>query len=170
MTDRIVVDGYSASGKSTVAATVAGKLGAVLVRPFTDETAAELIGYVRRGDFERVDARAREILARAERSAAGRLAVFDRHWVSILVHLPETFHARWSGPPRTYVCWADTETTLRRLRARVEHEPDAPLHTHFVLAYRALAERLGVPLIDTSRRTPEESAAIVLGDLRRAAP
>ena len=170
MTVRIAVDGYWASGKSVIAAMLAGSLGAVLIRPYTDETAAELLGYVEHGDFERLDGRAREILGRADRAAEGRDAVFDRHWFSVAVHLPETFHSRWDPRPRTYVCWADPETTARRLRARVEHEPDVAQHARAAAAHRALAEQLGLPVLDTSRCTPAESAAFILDDLARRPP
>jgi hypothetical protein len=167
VTGWVVVDGHSASGKSTVAAILAERLGARLVRPFTEEAAAELLGYARDGAFDRLALRGREILRQAERPVEGRAAVFDRHWVSLLVQLPEAARAGWAAPPRTYLCWADAAVTVRRLRARVDHEPDLPYHARLVDAYRAVAGQLGVPLIDTSRRTAEETAAVVLDDLAR---
>lgn len=167
MIPRVAIDGYFASGKSSVAVLVAAGLGASLVRPFGDDDARELFGYVDRGEFEHLDVRGREILAAAEARAGEGPVVFDRHWFSILAYLPPALHAGWSAPPRTYVCWAGLDTTLRRLAARVVHEADAAVHAPHVLAYRTLAERLGVPLIDTSGRTAEESAALVLDDLAR---
>jgi hypothetical protein len=167
VTGWIAVDGHSASGKSTVAACVAERLGAAVVRPFGEEAAVELMGYVRGQDFARLATRGREILADAERGVQGRGAVFDRHWFTILVHLPAPLRAAWTARPRTYVCWADAAVTVRRLRARVDHVPDVAYHASFVHAYRALAEELGVPLVETSARTPEESAEVVLEDLAR---
>jgi hypothetical protein len=93
--------------------------------------------------------------------------VFDRHWFSILAYLPPACPADGDASPRTYVCWADLDTTLRRLGARVGRDVDPADHAPGVAAYRALAERLGVPLIDTSRRSADESAALVLDDLAR---
>ena len=167
MTPRIAIDGYFASGKSSVAARVAAGLGASLVRPFGDDEARELFGYVDRGEFARLEARGREILTAAEGRSGDGPVVFDRHWFSILAYLPAGRHASWSARPRTYVCWADLDTTLGRLAARAAHEIDAADHAPLVLAYRTLAERLSVPLIDTSRRTADESAALVLDDLAR---
>jgi hypothetical protein len=165
VTPRVVIDGYFASGKSSIAAIVATQLGAALIRPFTDEIAAELFGYLARGEVERFDVRAEEILAEADRAAARAPAVFDRHWLSVLAYLPDSHRERWTGRPQTYCCWADLDVTLRRLVARVEHQPDRALHAHFVSAYRALAEERRVPLIDSSHRTPAQSAELILRDL-----
>jgi hypothetical protein len=162
---RIAVDGYWASGKSAIAARLAARLGATPIRPFTDETAAELLGYVEGGELARFEARARAVLDEADRSAGDGDAVFDRHWFSVVVHLPEAWHARWSAGPRTYVCWADAETTARRLVARVPHAPDMARHARAVAAHRALAERLGLRVVDTSRRSAEECTRLILDDL-----
>jgi cytidylate kinase len=162
---RIVIDGHSASGKSTVAAIVAARLGGTVVHPFGDSEAAELLGLTAGGRFEDFERRAQEMLAQAEKGAGRVPAVFDRHWVTVAAHLPEPWRRRWPAVPRTYVCWADLETTERRLLARMPHNVNRDFHSHFLGEYRGLAERLGVPLIDTSRMTGEEAAARILADI-----
>ena len=166
MSGRVIVDGYFASGKSSVASILARRLGVPVIRPFNDDTAPELFGYIGQGDFARLDERARAILRAAE-DAAPESAVFDRHWLSIAAYLPEAFRDGWATEPQTYLCWADLDTTVGRLIARAPHEPDRAAHGHFVNAYRALADERNIPIVDTSHRAPDEAAEVILEDLAR---
>jgi len=166
MTPLLAIDGHAVSGKSTLATIVAHRLGGTVVRPFDEEKAARLLGYAAQNRFDELERDTCAILRDAEGSAVRRPAVFDRHWLTVLVHLPDGYAEHWRHRSPTYLCWCDLETTLARLCARVAHEPDREAHAWFVARYRELAERLGVPLIDTVRLDPARAADLVVADLR----
>lgn len=157
----IILDGHSASGKSAVAAAVADRFGLTVVRPFDDKDAAELLAYEARGQTGALGRRAREILARVDGAVGTGPVVFDRHWLSVAVRLPDHFLDAWPPVSGTYLCWADLGTTLRRLQARAPHEPDPEFHRHYVDRYRQLAIRYGIPIIDTSSLTVDEAVELL---------
>jgi hypothetical protein len=67
------------------------------------------------------------------------------------------------------MCWADRPTTIAGMVARGTPNPSQHMTEARIVGYRALADELNVPLLDTSRITPEEGAAQVLAMLARSA-
>lgn len=152
----LVLDGHDGAGKSTLARWLAQELGAHYVKPF-DASLGELIsGLWSRGDYVLADVVSRKAVEfELARHKDGEVLIFDRMWLSLFTVLPEQFHGNWNRPD-TILVWADVATTNQRLRERGERV-DEQENRHFCALYPRLAERYGIPVLDTSRRTIDES-------------
>jgi len=157
----LVLDGHDAAGKSTLVGLLSDRLGAQVVKPFAGPL-GDLIAWLwGDGRFEEADMVARLAVERANQVSAR--AVFDRHWLSLFTVLPERMWERWLPLPPTVLCWADVETTCRRLEIRGEPVGDRAAHEYYVDRYRVLAERLGVPIVDTAASSEEDCVEEILG-------
>jgi hypothetical protein len=161
-----VLDGHDAAGKTTLAALLAERTGARLVRPFEGKLGKLIAWSWGRGDFEVADTIARASV-RKELASNGdaRALVFDRHWLSLFTVLPRRLHDAWQPLPPTVLCWTDVETTCRRLAERGEEVGDVRTHAHYCAVYRELAAEHGVPVVDTTRLGVEEAYAVVAAEL-----
>ena len=166
MQEIIVLDGHDGAGKSTIGSLLAERLGGLQVKPYTDSLGDMLSWLWQKSHFELVDELARLAIEKViEENPGSTLLIFDRHWLSMFTVLPESFYEKWYPIPTTILCWADEETTIRRLRERGESIVEDDMHAHYCRLYKSLAERYGIPVIDTSLRTAEVSAQLIMAEI-----
>jgi hypothetical protein len=157
-----VLDGHDAAGKTTLAALLAERTGARLIRPFEGKLGKLIAWSWGRSEFELADSIARASVRKELASNGGAPAlVFDRHWLSLFTVLPRSFHDAWRPLPPTVLCWTDVETTCRRLAERGEPVGDVRTHEHYCARYRELAAEHGVPVVDTTRLGLEDAYEVV---------
>ncbi|SEN21179.1 Glycosyl transferases group 1 [Methylobacterium sp. UNC300MFChir4.1] len=161
----LAVDGLDGSGKSSIARHVAEALGATVLNPFSGPVGAILVHLARTGQHALADDLAHAAVAAAIANAPPGPVVFDRHWFTASQLLSPAFRPGWEPRPFTVMCWADRPTTIARMVARGVPNPSEHMTEARIAGYRALAEELRVPLLDTSRIAPEEGAAQVLAML-----
>jgi thymidylate kinase len=147
----LVLDGHDAAGKTTLATLLAERTEAHLIRPFEGKLGKLIAWAWGRGEFELADTIARASVRKELASNGDAPAlVFDRHWLSLFTVLPRSFHERWRPLPPTVLCWADVETTCRRLAERGEDVGDVSEHEHYCAVYLDLAAEHEVPVVDTT--------------------
>ncbi|MBP31054.1 glycosyltransferase [Methylobacterium sp.] len=166
----LAVDGLDGSGKSSIARHVAEAIGATVLHPFGGQVGAIMVHLARTGQHALADDVAHAAVATAIANAPPGPVVFDRHWFTASQLLSPAFRPGWDPRPFTVMCWADRPTTIARMVARGTPNPSQHMTEARIVGYRALADELNVPLLDTSRITPEEGAAQVLAMLARSAP
>ncbi|GJD30649.1 hypothetical protein PMNALOAF_1899 [Methylobacterium adhaesivum] len=158
----LVLDGLDGAGKSTIARLVAEAIGGCVLHPY-DGNGPLLVWLARTGQHALADSIAHAAVAMAmDRVPEGVPIVFDRHWFTASQLLSSLYRPGWEPRPFTLLCWADRETTVARMIARGEDRDALEMTQDRVDTYRRLAAELDVPLLDTSRTTPEEAAAHVL--------
>jgi energy-coupling factor transporter ATP-binding protein EcfA2 len=163
----IVLDGHDGAGKSTLVRLLQQRLGGVTVKPFNDSLGDLLVWLIAEQRFDLANQLALQSVEKGLNCADGDgLRWFDRHWLSLFTLLPESCWEAWMPLPPTVLCWANPEVTVQRLVARGEPAGDMEEHRYFCQRYRDLAERFGVPVVDTSETTPEEAIERVLPWLR----
>ncbi len=159
----LVLDGHDAAGKTTLARKVADSLGGRYVKPFDGTLGDMIIWLYERRNFEQADELSG---ASVEKTVLGNsdssLLVFDRHWMSMFTLFPPSLRQGWFPLPSTILCWADLTTTAKRLSERGEEVGNLAEHEHFVQLYKDIAEEFGVPVVDTSLESAEDSLARVL--------
>ncbi|KQP72103.1 GSCFA domain-containing protein [Methylobacterium sp. Leaf112] len=154
----LVLDGLDGAGKSTVARLVAEAIGGCVLHPY-DGNGPLLVWLARTGQHALADAVAHAAVAMAmDRVPEGVPIVFDRHWFTASQLLSSLYRPGWEPRPFTLLCWADRETTVARMIARGEDRDALEMTQDRVETYRRLAAELDVPLLDTSRTTPEAAA------------
>ena len=159
----LAIDGHDGAGKSSIAKAVALHLGATVVKPFKDALGDYIAWLWRTEQFDLADVVARGAVEKAIGECDGvQPLVFDRHWLTMFTVLPESLHSNWLPLPTTVLCWADLPSTLARLVERGEEIGDTVGHERYLAIYRQLAAGYGVPIVETSRRSVEESASLVL--------
>ncbi len=153
----LVIDGHDGSGKSTVAGLLARRLGWVVARPFTGAVSAAFYRCLERGEYASLSRITRAAVTRLEaQHPAG--VIFDRHWLTMLSVLPRELWADWHPTPPTLMCRADPATTSARVSARGETRRNTPAyHRRYCEAFSALAQRFGVPVLDTSNLPPQRA-------------
>ena len=164
----LAVDGLDGSGKSSIARHVARAIGATVLNPFSGEVGAIMVHLARTGQHTLADDVAHAAVAAAIANAPPGPVVFDRHWFTASTLLSPAFRPGWEPRPLTVMCWADRPTTIARMVARGVPNPSEHMTEARIAGYRTLAAELGLPLLDTSRITPEEGAAEVLAMLESA--
>ncbi len=158
----LVIDGHDGAGKTTIARHVAERLGWRYVKPFQGEVSEAFYRHLADGDFEALDAICQADISNVLASWEGESLVFDRHWLTMLSVLPYPLHSRWRPAPPTVLCWADPATTMARVTARGEERRNTlAYHQRYCGIFLDLAQRYGVPVIDTARSSPAQAAALV---------
>lgn len=147
----IVLDGHDGAGKTTLAMLVAREINAKYVKPFAD-TLGDLIAWsFRRKQFDLTNTIALAAIEKIiDENSDEEVLVFDRHWLSMFTVLPKEYHEQWKPLPFTVLCWADEETTRRRLAEKGEKESLSNTRYYCEL-YKELAREYGVPVIDTTK-------------------
>src|SRR5438270_862702 len=92
----LVVDGHDGSGKTSIARSVAARLGFAYVKPY-DGNLGDFIAWAwGTTQFDLADAVARAAVSRELALIDGAEgAVFDRHWLTMFTVLPEKYWANW---------------------------------------------------------------------------
>lgn len=158
----LVLDGLDGAGKSTIARLTAEAIGGCVLHPY-DGNGPLLVWLARTGQHALADSIAHAAVAMAmDRVPAGVPIVFDRHWFTASQLLSSLYRPGWEPRPFTLLCWADRETTVARMIARGEDRDALEMTQDRVETYRRLAAELDVPLLDTSRTSPEEATERVL--------
>ncbi|MFD0938797.1 hypothetical protein ACFQ12_26870 [Methylobacterium trifolii] len=161
----LVLDGLDGAGKSTIARMTAQAIGGCVLHPF-DGLGPLMIWLAQTGRHALADSIAHAAVAMAmARVPADVPIVFDRHWFTASQLLSSLYRPGWEPRPFTLLCWADHETTLARMLARGEADDARQTTRDRVDTYRRLADELSLPILDTSRTTPEEATEQVLGML-----
>lgn len=157
----IVLDGYDGSGKTTLAKMLVQNLGGRYIKSFDNSLGRLIWSLFADQEFDLADIVSRTACRKEqETNQDASCLVFDRHWLTMFTLLPRTYHHNWEPLPRTFLCSADPETTVTRLHARGEKiETPMTVHLDQQMRFRTLAEKFGIPEIDTSTRTPKESFA-----------
>ncbi|MBE7202470.1 MAG: (d)CMP kinase, partial [Parafilimonas terrae] len=158
----LAIDGLDGSGKSSIARHVARALGATVLNPFSGQVGSIMVHLARTGQHALADDMAHAAVAAAIANAPAGPVVFDRHWFTASQLLSPTFRSGWDPRPPTVMCWADRPTSIARMIARGVPNPSEHMTEARIASYRSLAAELNVPVLDTSRITPEEGAAQVL--------
>jgi len=158
----LVLDGLDGAGKSSIARRVAEAIGGRVLHPY-DGNGPLLVWLARTGQHALADSIAHAAVAMAMDAVPhGVPIVFDRHWFTASQLLSSLYRPGWEPRPFTLLCWADRETTVARMIARGEDRDAQEMTQDRVETYRRLAAELDVPLLDTSRTTPEEATERVL--------
>ncbi len=165
----VAVEGHDGAGKSSVARILADRLNARYVRPFGPPVGAQLSALRDVGAFDEMLTVARRAIHDAVSTAAAPRVVSDRHWVTVLTMAAlrvGDLTSDWFPLPDTVVLWTDVQTTRRRHLQRGESPSALDRDVRYCAAFRRVSRELGLPLLDTTHRTPAETAdevAAVLG-------
>lgn len=162
----LIIDGHTCSGKSTVAKTVAERLGRQYIKPF-DGAIGRVNQYLaERQDWARLKVFRSSVIDCACADHRLKPTVFDRLHPSTLSLLPES---EWPDQiaygRQSVILWCDENVTLARLEQRGRNLWTLEQHRTFVKRFRTIAERYGILLIDTSSSTPTQTAERVMMDL-----
>jgi energy-coupling factor transporter ATP-binding protein EcfA2 len=151
----LALDGHDGAGKSTLAALLAGAVGARCVRPYAGERGAALMQAYEDGDTDSVlQVGLAAVLDAVASAGHGEPLVLDRAWLTVSTLVPqEVFAARWAGPwVPTVLVACDLQTTLGRLGARVsESMASGAWHARFIGLYEARSHLAKVETIRTDR-------------------
>lgn len=160
----LAFDGHDGSGKTSLALRVAELSGASYRRPFAGVRGERLFALASAGRYEEANAHAISCVRRARGSDGARI-VFDRHWMTVFTLLPQQCWDEWLPLPPTVLCWADLETTTRRLAQRERQGAGESDHERWLTTYRALSERFECEVVDTTTASTDDLARRLVGRL-----
>ncbi|SRR5579862_33654 len=171
MTVRIIaIEGVDGSGKTSVANQIALRLGGRCVKAFDGETGLRIRSLNEGNDRGAAEALARRAMRETlMRNDDARLLVFDRHWMSILVHISEEFAPNWHPYPPTLLVWADIARVIERLRARGTPPEELERLPRYAHRFDRLAEKFGLPRVETTDICAEEAADLAIARLELSA-
>lgn len=145
----IVIDGHTASGKTTLALALSRTFGFQYIKPFDSK-----IGDINKFLFDRHDERLsifRSCIVDYYLSTSQTTSVYDRLTPSTLSLLPVSdWPLEIPNAKRTFIVWCDIETTLDRLTVRGRNIWSILDHKDFIDRFRMIADRYNLPLIDTT--------------------
>ncbi len=159
----IVLDGYDGSGKTTLANLLVRNLGGRYIKSYGDSLGRLIWSLFGDREFEMADLVSRTACRKEwETNRDAAPLVFDRHWMTMFTLLPENYYKNWEPLPKTFLCRANPEITVERLQARGEKiETPMSVHLEQRMKFKTLAEKFGIPQIDTSTRTPDDCVAAI---------
>lgn len=154
----VVIDGVDGSGKTSIAAKLALRLDGRYVKAFEGETGLHIRLLNESGEKTAAEKLARHAVQETvSHNADARLLVFDRHWLSILAYISETFAANWQPYPPTVLVRADGARLLQRLRARGTPRAELDRVGQYAARLDMLAARFRVPCLDTTDLNVEDA-------------
>ncbi|WP_081490651.1 AAA family ATPase [Terriglobus roseus] len=150
----IALDGHDGSGKTTLSRSLAARIGGIHLRPFQGRLGAGLMKAAEANNSSDIISVGNEALNLAGDSYdIGVPLVFDRAWLTVASLLDAkhmaSFRQKWAVHIPTIVCWADLETTVKRLSARSEVVGSLDGHRHYLAKYRELADVCSCPILRT---------------------
>lgn len=167
----IVLDGNDGCGKSTLAAAVARCIGAVVAKPYADMLAVQIDWLCKRERFDEADRLARSSIERILSESESEYLVFDRHWATMFLMMPEDYRERWAPLPPTIMCRAETATIMTRLRERGELTGYRGRHDYVDEVFRRLAHLApAYCVLDTTGKSVGTSLAEILTFLSGLSP
>lgn len=162
----LVLDGHDGAGKTTLAQALAAKIDGKYVKPFNDSLGDMIAWLYKKKNYELTDIVSRTAIEKIyDENKEVNCLIFDRHWLSMFTVLPEKYFKNWGNLPKTFLCWADMETTHKRLIDRGEKILKDDNHQYYCYLYKKLAQEYGVTIIDTTKNTVEESLEIILSNI-----
>jgi adenylate kinase family enzyme len=153
----LVLDGHDGAGKTTLATRLAKVLGGVHVRPFSGEVGEQLIWSAKHKKYSSVSVLGRKAIKNTLATHDSRNFVFDRHWMTIFTLVPEQFWEDWMPLPPTALCWVDFDTTINRLKNRIEKKVNHNEHKFYLKRYVYLARRFRCKVIKTDQMSVDSS-------------
>ena len=159
----IALDGHDGAGKTTLAHMLAEHLEGQYVKPYSDSLGDMIAWLYRRNNMELADLLSRTAVEKViDDNPSPKVLVFDRHWLSMFTVLPQKYHDQWRPLPPTILCWANLETTYRRLIERGESIEKREKHEYFCSLYKELAVTNQIPIVDTSFQSIDKSLDQIL--------
>ena len=153
----LVLDGHDGAGKTTLAIRLAEVLDGVHVRPFSGKVGEKLMWSVKHKNFSSVSLLGRKAIKNTLAIHDSRNFVFDRHWMTIFTLVPERFWEDWMPLPPTTLCWVDFDTTINRLKNRIEKKVNHNEHKFYLERYVYLARRFGCNILRTDQMSVDAS-------------
>lgn len=167
----LVLDVHDGAGKTTLANLLAEKVSGEYVKPFNNSLGDMIAWLYKNQKYALTDTVSRLAIEKVydenkyDENKNVNCLIFDRHWLSIFTLLPEKYFSNWGKLPKTFLCWVDVETTIQRLTERGETILENDRHEYYCSQYKKLAERFGVPLIDTNKYNIDESLEKILAKI-----
>ena len=159
----LVIEGVDGSGKTSIADTLALRLGARCVKPFGGETGSRIRALNESGEKGAAERLARHAAHEtALRNADARLLIYDRHWLSILAYISDIFAPNWRPYPPTLLLYASPEKVQERLRARGTPREELRRIAHYADRLDVLAARFHVPRLDTTDTSVDDAVSIIM--------
>ncbi len=149
----IAFDGHDGSGKTTLSKMFAEKIDAIYVRPFSGDMGTRLLELAEKKDYDSVSKFGSDTIQNIYTRYKNETLVFDRHWMTVFSLIPEKYwdDEAWSPLPKTILCYVDLETTLSRLKNRMEEEFDRDYHNNYLTIYMKLANHFKVDVLRTDQ-------------------
>lgn len=135
--------------------------------PFSGALGDRMLAAAVEGHPERTASIAHAAVARSIDECPSSVLVFDRHWMTVLTLVPEKFWEPWLPPPPTTLCWADVNTTIRRLDCRGEAKLSRGHHSYYIARYRNIAERFDCQVLSTVGMSETDSLARLIAWAQR---
>ena len=159
----VVIDGVDGSGKTSIAASLAVRLGGRYVKAFEGEVGSHIRLLNESGEKAAAEKLARHAVQETViHNADARLLVFDRHWLSILGYISETFAANWQPYPPTVLVRAANERLQQRLQVRGTPRAELDRVGDYARRLDMLAARFRVPRLDTTDLSVEDAVGIII--------
>lgn len=155
----LIFDGHDGTGKTTLAKALSKVINAQYLRPFEGKTGEALIEAANAEDFDKVITIGRmAIHTKIDSVTTHKPLIFDRHWLTVLSLLPETYQKCWPYQDKTYsfLCTAPLQTVKERLHTRKEKKFEDTYHSHYLKKYQELAAKCNVQILDTQKKSVEE--------------
>jgi thymidylate kinase len=152
----IAFDGHDGSGKTSLSKMFSEKSNAMYIRPFGGDTGMQLLSLAEKKDYEAVLTFGFSTIQDCYDKCKDETLVFDRHWMTVFSLIPETyFHVldSWKPLPETFLCYADLDTTLIRLRKRTEEAFSKEYHQHYLDIYKKLGLQYNATIIRTDQHS-----------------
>jgi thymidylate kinase len=163
----ITIDGHDGTGKTTLCRLLAKYLVGYYVRPFSGSTGESLLKSANEQDYVETMLIGKNAIRKVCDSYRNKTLIFDRHWMTVLSLLPESYHGNWDLFPPTILCWTDLKTTKSRIASREEEKLNDIYHNKYLEIYKKLANTYNIPIINTSNITIETSMLEIINWLNR---
>jgi deoxyadenosine/deoxycytidine kinase len=154
----LVLDGHDATGKTTLAQSLASSINGTYVRPYIEPYGQELLLAAEAHDYDQVMKISSQAFKNViMKTSLSKPLIFDRLWITVFTLVPESYHSLWTVRPPTIICWTDLNTTLTRLASRKEVVPQTEWHKYYIDLYKNLAKKYKCEVIETTNMDESKS-------------